>query len=342
VIAFPAARALRTAGFNRQTNYNPNLKGSKMNANIINVKNGKVLTDPRYGSVVALDLPGSAPLHKIDVAVANVFPGATSPAHYHKLTEEVYFITEGSGEMIIDGLTTPVGPGDSIRIPTYVVHSIRAGSDGVKFVVTTSPPYCIKDDFEVDTATVDRPASSRCRIAVIAGTHRRGSVSGKIARQICAMYCEIGIDVDLIDLTELPESIFGAASYETRYDENTPLAQRFIKAAGIHVVCAEYNGSMPAPLKHALDIVPYRDCFNDKPIAMTGIAAGDFGAVRALDHLGAVFSYRCANLYGKRVFVKNVDETPVDKNGHLVEPDIVERLRAQVSGFAGFVRRLSN
>ena len=195
-----------------------------MNANVINVNSGKILTDVRYGSVVELDTSGSARLHKLDLAFATVFPKAVSPAHYHRVTEEIYFIIEGDGEMIIDGVTTPIGPGDSIRIPTYVVHSIRAGSTGVKFVVTTSPPYCIHDDYEVDTATVERPAQLTHRIAVVVGTHRRGSVSGKIARQIRSMYREMGIDADLIDLAELPDAIFGAASYETRYDESTPLA----------------------------------------------------------------------------------------------------------------------
>jgi NAD(P)H-dependent FMN reductase/mannose-6-phosphate isomerase-like protein (cupin superfamily) len=312
-----------------------------MNPNIINIGNGKVLTDPRYGSVVALDVPGCVPLHKLDLAIASVHPGAVSPAHYHQQTEEIYFVTEGVGEMTIDGVTTAIGPGDCIRIPTYAVHSIRAGDAGVRFVVVTSPPYAEGDDHEVATATVERPTPLPRRIAVVAGTHRRDSVSGKIARQICAMYREIGAETDLIDLAELPESIFGAASYNTRYDENTPLARRFIMASGIHVICAEYNGGMPAPLKHALDIVPYKASFNGKPVAMTGVAAGDFGAVRALDQLGAVFAYRCANIYGKRVFIKNVDEAPFDEKGHLNDRAIVERLRDQVVGFVGFVRRLS-
>ena len=312
-----------------------------MNANIISINNGKTIEDPRYGKVVALDIPGSAPLHKLDVAVASVFPNAISPPHYHRITEEIYVITDGDGEMTIDGVTAPVGPGDSIRIPPFVVHSIHAGSGGVKFIVVTSPPYCVDDDYEVDTPTVERSDSPKIRIAVVAGTHRRGSVSAKIARQLCAMYREIGIEVDLIDLAELPESLFGAASYETRYDESMPLAQRFIKAMGIHAVCAEYNGGMPAPLKHVLDIVPYKACFNGKPVAMTGVAAGDFGAVRALDHLGAVFGYRCANVFGKRVFIKNVDEAPFDQNDHLTDPETVGRLGDQVMGFAKFVRCLT-
>lgn len=314
-----------------------------MNANIININDGKVLTDPRYGSVIALDVPGSAPLHKIDLAVASVFPNAVSPAHYHKQTEEIYFITEGDAQMIIDGVTTPIEPGDCIRIPTYTVHSIRAGSEGVKFVVVTSPPYTDGDDHEVDdTATVERPGQPLHRIAVIAGTHRCNSVSGKIARQVCAMYREIGIDVDLIDLAELPESIFGSASYDDRYNPDTTLARKFIAARALHVVTPEYNGAYPGSLKHVLDAVPYRQSFDDKPVALVGIAAGDFGGLRAVDQLSAVFQYRNANVFGRKVYVRNIDEASTDANGHLTEPEIVERLKRQVVEFADFVRRLAD
>jgi mannose-6-phosphate isomerase-like protein (cupin superfamily) len=139
------------------------------------------------------------PLRKIDVAIASVFSGATSPPHYHQHTEEIYFILEGTGEIIIDGVTTPIAPGDCIRIPTFTVHAIRAGNDGLKLVVVTSPPYTDGDDHEVDTTTIDRPAIATRGIAVVAGTHRRNSVSGKVARQLCSYYRAIGVEVDLID-----------------------------------------------------------------------------------------------------------------------------------------------
>jgi len=35
--------------------------------------------------------------------------------HYHKLSEEFYFILEGQGEIEIDGERQPAQPGDAIR-----------------------------------------------------------------------------------------------------------------------------------------------------------------------------------------------------------------------------------
>jgi len=310
--------------------------------NIINIDNGKVLEDPRYGSVVALDVPGRAPLRKLDVAYATVFPGATSPPHFHRETEELYFIVEGDGVMIIDGVATPIRPGDSVRIPTYTVHSIRAGSGGVKFMVATSPPYCIDDDNEVDTATVERPARSTGGIAVLIGTHRKQSVSARIAKQIVGMYAELGVATDLIDPAELSLELFHPNSFDHRYETDSPLAQRLIAARGLHVLTPEYNGSFPGVLKHLLDVQNYQRCFGGKAVALVGIAAGDWGGLRAVDQLAAVFQYRSAHLFGKRVFIRNVDEAPFDANGHLADPQIVDRLRAQVRGFSDFVHRLSD
>jgi chromate reductase, NAD(P)H dehydrogenase (quinone) len=310
--------------------------------NIINIDNGKVLEDPRYGSLVALDVAGCTPLRKLDVAYATVFPGATSPPHFHRVTEEVYFITEGDGIMIIDGVVKPIKPGDSIRIPTYTVHSIRAGGCGVKFMVATSPPYSIDDDVEVDTATVERPARSTGGIAVLIGTHRKESVSARIAKQVAGMYAELGVATDLIDPAELPLELFHPNSFEHRYETDSPLANRLIAARGLHVCVPEYNGSFPGVLKHLLDVQNYERCFGAKAVALVGIAAGDWGGLRAVDQLAAVFQYRSAHLFGKRVFIRNVDEAPFDANGNLADPEIVDRLCAQVRGFSDFVHRLSD
>lgn len=313
-----------------------------MNPFIVKSSQGKLLMDPRYGSVIALGVPGSAPLSKLDVAYAVVRPGAASPPHYHEKTEEVYAIVKGDAIATVDGISTQVVPGDIVRIPCFTVHSIAAGENGVEFWVSTTPPYTDGDDIEVETQTVEHPLRSSGGIAVIVGTHRRESVSAKVARQIVGMYEDSGVPADLIDPAELPIELFGPDSFEHRYDTGSQLAGRLIAARGLHVVVPEYNGSFPGVLKHLLDVQNYEQCFGGKSVALVGIAAGDWGGLRAVDQIAAVFQYRNANVFGKRVYVRNVDESPLDDKGYLSERDILDRLRAQVTGFADFVRRLSD
>jgi len=314
---------------------------------IINVlTSGITHTDPRYGSVVETAMEGAAPLHKLDVAFAIVRPGAASPPHYHELTEEVYFIISGRGVMTIDGVSTPVEPGDVIRIPVYTIHSIVAGDEELKFAVATTPPYTVDDDIETDAVTVDTPSmmtnvmTEELTVAILTGTHRRGSVSAMIARQISDMYRALGVSVDLIDLAELPCEIFLPGSFDHRYEADSPIAQRFIKADGLHVVVPEYNGSYPGVLKHVLDVQPYQRCFRGKPTCFTGVAAGEWGALRAVEQLQQVFGYRNAFIFPQRVLIREVEEVKFDDAQRIVDAELVGRMERQAAEFIEFVRCL--
>src|SRR5437870_7566290 len=51
------------------------------------------------------------------LAEARLAPGQSTQEHYHKLTEEIYYITAGTGRMRIDTETREVKVGDAIAIP---------------------------------------------------------------------------------------------------------------------------------------------------------------------------------------------------------------------------------
>ena len=67
-------------------------------------------------------------------------------SHYHKLSEEIYFILEGSGEMDIDGEKQSVGPGDAILIPPGAWHEITATTP-LRFLCCCAPPYSHDDTY---------------------------------------------------------------------------------------------------------------------------------------------------------------------------------------------------
>ena len=120
-----------------------------MNTIFPDVHNGIRLDDPRYGSLWELVAPTTGSLKSIGFAWVEVIPGAESPLHFHKETDELYFIVRGHGQMTMNGETTEVGPGATIAIPIGVPHSIRSGSSGLDFVAVTCPPYDPDDDFEL-------------------------------------------------------------------------------------------------------------------------------------------------------------------------------------------------
>jgi len=61
----------------------------------------------------------------ISVLIAWHKPGEGPPDHVHFSQEEVFFITEGTYELTVDGHTTTAGPGSIVFIPRKVVHRFK-------------------------------------------------------------------------------------------------------------------------------------------------------------------------------------------------------------------------
>ena len=81
-------------------------------------------------------------ISKQSLAEARVAPGLETQPHYHPLTEEIYYILQGVGEMTIGKEMQPVGPGDAIAIPPGAIHTIRnSGEQTLLFLCCCAPAY---------------------------------------------------------------------------------------------------------------------------------------------------------------------------------------------------------
>src|SRR5437868_8302281 len=56
------------------------------------------------------------------LAEARLGVACSTQEHYHKKTEEIYFITQGTGRMQINGESREVRAGDAIAIPSGARH----------------------------------------------------------------------------------------------------------------------------------------------------------------------------------------------------------------------------
>lgn len=80
------------------------------------------------------------------LAEARVAPAATTTLHYHPKTEEIYYITDGTGVMEIDGETRAVRVGDAIAIPPGAKHRItNTGTTTLKLLCCCAPGYTHED-----------------------------------------------------------------------------------------------------------------------------------------------------------------------------------------------------
>lgn len=81
-------------------------------------------------------------IQKQSLAEAIVPAGTVTQFHYHPITEEIYFILDGTGEVRLGELWYPVKPGDSIPIPPGTPHQIRASAaDELRFLCCCVPAY---------------------------------------------------------------------------------------------------------------------------------------------------------------------------------------------------------
>ncbi len=92
-----------------------------------------------------LDL-SNAPVRRQSLAEATVPAGTATERHYHRDSEEFYYILEGEGRMEIDEIRQEVAPGDAVLIPAGAWHSIHASST-LRFLCCCSPPYSHEDTF---------------------------------------------------------------------------------------------------------------------------------------------------------------------------------------------------
>ncbi len=56
-------------------------------------------------------------------------PGATIGEHTHEGDEEIYFVLEGRGTMIVDGVRHEIGPGDAAITRSGHSHGLENGPD---------------------------------------------------------------------------------------------------------------------------------------------------------------------------------------------------------------------
>ena len=82
------------------------------------------------------------------LAEAALEPDQATERHYHSRTEEIYFVTKGSGSLEVDGETRRVRPGDAVFIPPGAWHTLENdGTSELLILCMCVPPYSDGDTF---------------------------------------------------------------------------------------------------------------------------------------------------------------------------------------------------
>ncbi|MFO0917504.1 MAG: cupin domain-containing protein [Planctomycetaceae bacterium] len=84
------------------------------------------------------ELSPAAWAHAVDIDGARL--------HFHKRSTELYYVLEGSGSVLLDGVEQPVAKGSLVHIPPGVVHGARGR---MRVLVVGIPDIADDDYYEV-------------------------------------------------------------------------------------------------------------------------------------------------------------------------------------------------
>ncbi len=63
----------------------------------------------------------------------------TTAISYHKAAEETYFVLNGSGVAVLDGVRHEIAAGDFLRLPAGTRHGFITGADGLEMLDVHAP-----------------------------------------------------------------------------------------------------------------------------------------------------------------------------------------------------------
>jgi chromate reductase len=122
-------------------------------------------------------------------------------------------------------------------------------------------------------------------VAVLVGSLRRDSINRKVAHALAGL-APGGLTLSIIEIGQLP--IYNQDGEETPPPEWTAFRERIRAADAVVFVTPEYNRSVPAVLKNAIDVGsrPYgKSAWNGKPGAVVSASLGAIGGFGAHHHL---------------------------------------------------------
>ncbi|MFT6144517.1 MAG: chromate reductase [Myxococcota bacterium] len=177
-------------------------------------------------------------------------------------------------------------------------------------------------------------------ITIISGTNREGSTTLRVATHVTGLYAaQEGINASLLDLRDLPADTLSPMAYANKPAALQPLIDQVLASDGLVIVTPEYNGSYPGALKLFIDMLPFPDAFDGRPVCYIGLASGYWGGIRPVEQLQQVFGYRNAVQFCERVFFPGVHNTIGDDGAP--QPGLAaDLLASQVTGFVEFIGKM--
>lgn len=180
---------------------------------------------------------------------------------------------------------------------------------------------------------------SKFKTAIIVGSLRKGSTNLKLAKALAALGKD-KFDAQVLEIGDLP--LFNEDLEKDFPQTATRLKKEIEQADAVLFVTPEYNRSMPAPLKNAIDWAsrPYgKNSFAGKPSAIIGTSPGAIGTACAQHNLRPTLAYLDVIMMSQPEAYLQFKEGLIDDNGKISNPDTEKFLQKFVDTFVGWSQR---
>ena len=178
-------------------------------------------------------------------------------------------------------------------------------------------------------------------IVVLVGSLRKDSLNRKTAHALAGLAPE-SIMLEQVDIGQLP-------MYNPDFDDPAPaewtaFRERIMKADGVLFVTPEYNRSVPAALKNAIDVGsrPYgKSAWQGKPGGVVTVSPGAIGGFGANHHLRQMLTFLDVHpLLQPEAYLGNAGKWFGD-DGKLQDESARKFLQTFINAYAGWVQRLT-
>lgn len=183
---------------------------------------------------------------------------------------------------------------------------------------------------------MDANAPRGIRIVAIPGSVRPGNFTGKaLALTVDEIRKHPDIALDVMNPATLNLPLPGT-------DGRSPgvaALQRAVSAAtGVVLATPEYHGSYSSVMKLIIENLGFPSVLSGKPVALLGVAAGQIGAIKALEHLRSVCSHIGAIVLPGPVSVARVQDL-FDAEGRCRDQATEQRIRGVATTLLDYIRR---
>jgi chromate reductase len=188
----------------------------------------------------------------------------------------------------------------------------------------------------------DRAQDRKIDVAVFVGSLRRASFSRKVARALIEL-AKPPLQLSLVDIANLP--LFNQDDEDRPPQPWLDLRARVRAADAVLLVTPEYNRSVPAVLKNALDVGSRpegKNVWNGKPGGVVSVTPYGLGGFGANHHLRQVLVYlNVPTMQQPEAYISRADQR-FDDAGALKDPETRELLTTFISAFATWVGKVAS